>query len=420
MTLSRRTFVAGLAAAAVAPGRLAAAVPSTSPATAAAPRTDTVPGAAPVPPRMADRFDPWVEVDASAVLDNAATLARLGGGRPMLAVVKNNAYGLGYANAVRILDGSPHVEGFAVVKAAEAHTLRDAGVTKPVLLMALYEEADGTDLVRRDVALAPCTDDGIQRAIRAARAAGREARIHFYVDTGLGRMGVPAHRALPWMSEAQGASELRVQGTFMTFTEDDDFDREQLRRFRELAAAATAGGVPVGRLHAASSHSVFNRPDGHLDLIRPGISLFGAYPTDDGRERSIAELRCALRLRARVVRVEHVRAGDSVGYGRRWVAQRPTWTATIPVGHTDGWPRQAVNGARILIGGRLYPVIGAVSASHCIVEVGNEATVAVGDVATLLGPDDPAIEPNALATATGTSVYDRFMHLNPLIPRVLV
>ncbi|MDP2958510.1 MAG: alanine racemase C-terminal domain-containing protein, partial [Longimicrobiales bacterium] len=244
--------------------------------------------------------------------------------------------------------------------------------------------------------------------------------IHFYVDTGLGRMGVPAHRALPWILEAQRTEGLSVEGMFMTFTEDVDFDREQLRRFRELSAAAAAQGARVGRLHAASSHAVFNRPDGHLDLVRPGISLFGAYPTDAGGERSIAELRCALRLRARVVRVEHVRAGDSVGYGRRWVAERPTWTATIPVGHTDGWPRQAVSGARILIGGRLYPVIGAVSASHCIVEVGEEPTVSVGDVATLLGPDDPAIHPNALAVATGTSVYDRLMHLNPLLPRVMV
>jgi len=312
------------------------------------------------------------------------------------------------------------VEAFAVVKTAEAHILRDAGVTKPVLLMALYTDADGPELVRRDVMLAPCTDDGIQRAARAARAAGREARIHFYVDTGLGRMGVPAHRALPWILEAQSAPQLRVEGTFMTFTEDADFDPEQLRRFRELTAAATARGARVGRLHAASSHAVFNRPDGHLDLVRPGISLFGAYPTDAGGERSIAQLRCAVRLRARVVRVEHVRTGDSAGYGRSWVAQRPTWTATIPVGHTDGWPRQAVDGARILIGSRLYPVIGAVSASHSIVEVGDEASVAVGDVATLLGPDDPAIHPNALAMATGTSVYDRLMHLNPLIPRVVV
>jgi alanine racemase len=102
------------------------------------------------------------------------------------------------------------------------------------------------------------------------------------------------------------------------------------------------------------------------------------------------------------------------------VADRPVWTATLPVGHTDGYPRRAVDGARVLIGSRLYPVIGAVSASHCIVELGDEPAVSVGDVATLLGPDHPEIHPNALATTTGTSVYDRTMHLNPTLPRVLV
>ena len=164
---------------------------------------------------------------------------------------------------------------------------------------------------------------------------------------------------------------------------------------------------------------MFNFPDAHLDLVRPGISLFGAYPTDAGAERSIAELRCAVRLRARVVRVEQLRPGDSVSYGRHYVAERPVWTATLPVGHTDGYPREAVNGAEVLIGTRLYPVIGAVSASHCIVELGDEAGVGVGDVATLLGPDAPEIQPNPLAVATGTSVYDRLMHLNPTLPRVV-
>jgi len=411
MALSRRSFVAGTAAGVLAsPSRLAAALT----------RSTTHVASPPAPAQMAERFDPWVEVDSAALLENAATLASLAGGRPILAVVKNNAYGAGYADAARILERSPRVEGFAVVKAAEAHTLRDAGVTKPVLLMAVFTDADGAELARRDVSLAIATDDGPARVARAARAAGRPARAHFYVDTGLGRMGMPAHRALPWMLEAQRVEGVRIEGTFMTFTEDDAFDLEQLRRFRELVDAARAQGVPVGRLHAASSHSVYHRPDGHLDLVRPGISLFGAYPTDDGRERTIAELRPALRLRARVVRVEHLRAGDSVGYGRRWTAPAPTWTATLPVGHTDGWPRTAVDGARVLVGGATYPVIGAVSASHCIVELGAETAVRVGDVATFMGSDAPELHPNELAKATGTSVYDRLMHLSPLLPRVVV
>jgi alanine racemase len=122
-------------------------------------------------------------------------------------------------------------------------------------------------------------------------------------------------------------------------------------------------------------------------------------------------------LRARVVRVEQLRPGDSVSYGRHYIADRPVYVATLPVGHSDGYPREAVNGGRVLIGGRLYPVIGAVSASHCIVEIGDDASVRIGDVVTFIGPDDPAIHPNTLAGTLGVSVYDLLMHLSPTLPR---
>jgi len=107
-----------------------------------------------------------------------------------------------------------------------------------------------------------------------------------------------------------------------------------------------------------------------------------------------------------------------VSYGRRYVAERSVWIATLPVGHADGYPREAVEGGRVLIGERTYPAIGAVSASHTIVEVGDEPAVRVGDVATLLGPDHPDIHPNRLAEAVGVSAYDLLMHLSPLLPRV--
>ncbi len=102
------------------------------------------------------------------------------------------------------------------------------------------------------------------------------------------------------------------------------------------------------------------------------------------------------------------------------MAQEPTWVATLPVGHTDGYPRKAVEGGRVLIGSRTYPVVGAVSASHTIVEVGSDPTVAVGDVGTLLGPDASQIDPNWLSAEAGVSIYDIFMHLNPQLPRVVV
>lgn len=400
MSVSRRAFVAGAAAAAVARPLRAA-------------------HAAPFPRQVgADRFDPWIEVDPDALAFNVRVIHRLAGGRPVLAVVKNNAYGLGLELVAAVLEPMPEIDGFAVVKAEAAIALRAAGVTKPVLLMGLFGDEEGAELVRRNVHLALTTDDAADRIERAARTAGRPARTHAYLDTGMSRMGIPYHRALPWL-EGLAERGVRIDGTFMAFTEEADFDREQLRRFLEVASSAREAGVELGRLHAASSNGVYHLPEAHLDLVRPGIALFGAYPSEPDVERAKAELRPALRLRARVVRVERLRPGDSVSYGRTWVAERPTWIATLPAGHTDGVPREAVKGQKALVGGRLHPFIGAVSASHSIVEVGEEPTVRVGDVATLVGPDVPEIEPNGIAAATGRSVYDVLMHLNPSLPRVL-
>ncbi len=400
MNVSRRTFVAGAATAALA-------------------RPLSLSSTTAQVPDPTERFDPWLEIDPAALRYNVSVVARLSGGRPIMAVIKNNAYGLGLATVAAVLEELPEIMGFAVVKTDAAITLRDAGIRKPVLLMGLFSDADGPELVARNIDLILGTDDSGERVARAARQAGHSARVHVYLDTGMSRMGIPYHRAIPWLDEVAPLG-LDIQSTFMGFTEEPEFDREQLRRFIEVTGAAKERGFQLGALHAASSNGVYHLPEAHLDLVRPGIAIFGAYPSDEESERAIAELHPAVRLRARVVRVERLRMGDSVSYGREYTAERATWIATLPVGHTDGYPRKAVNGARVLINGALYPAIGAVSASHTIVELGDEPTVSIGDVATLLGPDDPAIRPNALAAATDRSVYDILMHLNPVLPKVLV
>jgi alanine racemase len=371
--------------------------------------------------RLAGRagFDPAIEVDAAAIRHNVAEIARTCSGRPILAVVKNNGYGLGLTTVGPILDGLDEVSGLAVVKPDQAIALRDAGVRKPVLLMGLFSEADGKEMVARDVQLAPYTD-GVHRVLaRLAAAQNREIPVHLYLDTGMNRIGVPFRRAIPWIESVAGESGIRIEGTMMGFTEDDDFDQVQLRRFLEVANTARGRGVDLGRLHAASSHGVFFRPDAFLDMVRPGLVLYGAYPAG-AMAMNRANLRPALRLRARVVRVERLETGDGVSYGRNYVAERPTWVATLPVGHADGYPRNAVHGCEVLIGGRLFKVIGAVSASHTIVELGGEKRAEIGDEATLIGPEDPAVYPNTIAERAGISVYDVLMHLSARLPKHIV
>ena len=398
-------------------------------------------------------YDPWLEVDPDALLHNAVRAGELAGGRPVLGVIKNNGYGLGIRHVGTVLDRAPEIHTLAVVTAQEAMELRDAGVRKPILLMAAADPSTEEELVARDVHLAPFQDDAPRRLEALAGRRGAPIPVHLYLDTGMGRLGMPYHRALPWMAEMDAAGGIRVEGTFMAFTETDDFDPEQLARFRAVAAQARDRGVATGALHAASSHGLFHRPDALLDAVRPGLVLFGAYPSggierereweargarsaeeargDRGPQEGAAgrspgsgelSLRPAHRLRARVVRVTRLRPGDTVSYGRNYVARRPTWAATLPVGHADGYPRRAVEGCRVLIGKRTHPVIGAVSASHTIVEVGpagpegTDPPVRVGDVATLVGPDHPDIHPNEVATRAGISVYDVLMHLGARLP----
>ena len=367
-----------------------------------------------------DRFDPWIEVDGNALLSNAETLAKLAGNRPIIAVVKNNSYGLGLETAPKLLEPSKYISGFGVVKTEECFQLLKSGIKKPIMLLALpNNESDEFELIRQGIQMSLFTDDAPQRMERISKKLQQRVKVHLYIDTGMNRVGMPYFRALPWMKTLAAMPGVEIVSTFTDLTEEPDFDQEQIKRLQALAEEIRKSGLSIGKLHAASSHGIYHSPGAYLEIVRPGISLFGAYPTNEDQEKLKAALKPAYRLRTRVVRVVQLRTGDSVSYGRKYIAHKPTWIATLPVGHTDGYPRGAVKGAGVLIGNEVFPVIGAVSASHCIVALGDENKVNVGDVATLIGPDHFSIEPNAVSKVSDVSVYDILMHMNPRLPKYI-
>ena len=367
--------------------------------------------------RAADRssFDPWVEVRPDHLRHNVAEVHRRVGGRPILAVIKNNGYGLGVAAAAHAIEGDPAIAGFAVVKLHEAATLREAGVRKPVLCMGPLGESDLEEAVARDIQPMVYTPVGAALERIAARR-GRPVSVHVCVDTGIGRVGVPHREAAPLLRDLAQRRGVKIAGTMMTFTEDPDFDREQLRRFEALCGGLTAEGVSLGRRHAASSFALFQNEGAFLDMVRPGMALYGVYSETPFRGLGLMDLRPAVALRARVAYVKQLRAGDSAGYNRAYLAREDVWVATLPVGHADGLPRAAAKGGRVRIGGRLFPIVASVSASHCIVELGQEPLARIGDVATVFDWEDGS-RPEDLAAGFGGSVYDLLMHLSPLLPR---
>jgi len=360
-------------------------------------------------------FDPWIEVRPDHLRHNLAQIHRRVGGRPILAVIKNNGYGLGVVAAARAVEAEPAIAGFAVVKLHEAATLRDAGLRKPVLCMGPLGESDFEEAVARDIQPMVYTPVGATLERIAARR-GRPVSVHVCVDTGIGRVGVPHREAAALLRDLARRRGVKIAGTMMTFTEDPEFDREQLRRFEALCAGLGAEGVSLGRRHAASSFALFQNESAFLDMVRPGMAIYGVYSETPFRGLGVMDLRPAVALRARVAYVKQLRAGDSAGYNRAYLAREDVWVATLPVGHADGLPRAAAKGGRVKIGGRLFPLVATVSASHCIAELGKEPLVRAGDIATLFDWEDGS-RPEDLAAGLGGSVYDLLMHLNPLLPR---
>jgi alanine racemase len=372
-------------------------------------------GSESTPTKAQPEFDPWVEINAQNLKHNVGEIARRAGGRPILAVIKNNGYGLGVTNVGRLLDDDPRITGFAVVKLHEAMSLRDAGIKKPILLMGPFSDSELVDVAARNIMPMVYRDHGTALD-RAAAKTGRAVPLHVKVDTGMGRVGVPHDEAARLLEDLAARRSVRLEGVMTTLTEDEAFDREQVKRLITLGDDLKREGVDVGKRHAASSFALFQNPDAFLDLVRPGMAIFGVYSEPPFRQLGVMNLRPAVALRARVALVKQLQPGESAGYNRAYVAQSPVWIATLPVGHADGWPRVAAKGAKVRIGAGLYPVIASVSASHTMLEIGPQKSVEVGDVATLFDWTDGS-RPEDVAAACGASVYDLTMHLGALLPR---
>ena len=367
-------------------------------------------------------FDPWVEIHRSNLRHNVQEISRRAASRPILAVIKNNGYGMGVANVAQLLEPQPEILGFAVVKLHEAISLRDTGIRKPILLLGPFDEQNLEDAVALNIMpmiytpLGPVLD-------KIAAKKQKPIPLHLCIDTGIGRVGVPYHQAAPLIRDLASRKSVQIQGTMMTFTEDPEFDKEQLRRFHETCGSLEKDGIALGKKHAASSFTLFQHPEAFLDMVRPGMAIYGIYSENEFRHTGIMDLRPAMSLKARVIYVKKLRKGDSAGYNRAYMAKDDVWVATLPVGHADGWPRNAAlsheKGAKVRINGDLYPVVASVSASHCILEIGSEDRVKVGDTATFFDWQTGS-RPEDVSESCGASVYDLTMHLNPLLPRRIV
>ncbi len=341
-------------------------------------------------------INPWLEISKKAYWNNVDVASKMAKGKPVLAVLKNNAYGIGDIEVSRILDGHPQITGIALVKEERALAVRNAGVKKPILLMGDFDSVLGKDLVESNITLSVHSYESLKKIQSIAHRGIVKKKVQLYIDTGLGRMGMPYHQAYEWGKKIAAEDTFSIGGVFTTLTSPIDFANEQLDRFNTLVHRLKEVGIHVGKCHAAPSQSILDIPGSHLDMVRPGILLHGSLPSVDHISSQEYSLQPSFRLKARVIRIEKLRKGDTVGFSRFYTAKKEEWIATIPIGWADGYDSRSENGAKVLVGNQLFPVIN-VNASHCNLLLGKKTTVKVGDIATLIGPDPFQITPKGFA-----------------------
>jgi len=361
----------------------------------------------------------WVEVDLDAIRHNVRALKPQGA--ELMAVVKANGYGHGDASVARAaLQAGATWIGVALVE--EGLGLRAAGIGAPILVLSEFPA--GSERVALEARLTPAlyTEDGLARL---AEAGGGSAQgpvpVQVKVDTGMHRVGVyPPDTAAAFVSRVVDAGfELEGLWThFASSAEDERTTKEQLAAFLDVVADVRAAGHRPRLLHTANSAATILYPDTHLDLVRPGIAIYGLEPAP-GVGADIG-LRPALSWHSTVTMVKRVPAGGRVSYGHHYKLDHDANLATVPVGYADGYPRPLSSRAEVLIEGRRCRVAGTVTMDQIVVNCGDLA-VAPGDEVVLIGRQgEKSVTAEELGSRSGTIAYEIVARIGERVPRVHV
>jgi alanine racemase len=330
--------------------------------------------------------------------------------------VKAGAYGHGAVQIARaaLAAGASHLAVAAVSEGAE---LREAGINAPILLLSQALPEEIPDIPR--FALTPLVSDReFAGALARSAAAGARCPIHLKIDTGMGRLGCSPAEAPGLAAFIAGEKALEYAGTATHLAaadsglpEDRAYTEGQLVRFREAVAGIRAAGVDPGIVHAANSGALLLHEDSWLDMVRPGILLYGYNLSGaDFAAEPVME------LVTRITFIRRIQAGESVSYGRTWTSPRDTCIATLPVGYGDGLPRLLSGSWQVLIRGRLYPLAGRICMDQCMADLGPETDIARWEEAAVFGGAAP--DAAELAARLGTIPYEITCNISKRVPRV--
>ena len=361
----------------------------------------------------------WAEVNLANISDNVRHIGSFLAGRPMMAIVKANAYGHG---AVPVAQAalSAGATWLGVATPEEGVALRQAGITVPILVLGTF--FPGQEQAFREYSLTATIGTQEAAAVLCHLAdIGADFPVHLKIETGMGRLGLLEPQVTSVARELL-AHKVDVNGLYTHLATADEADLQftqmQLARFQRVRATLAALGMRPQWQHAANSAAIFRLPLDDFNLVRTGITMYGLYPSANVPQQ--VPLKSAISLHARAVAVRRLPAGSHISYGSTFQTTRATNIVTLPLGYADGYSRRLSNIFSALLGGKRYPLVGNITMDQCMVDVG-DYPAQVGEEAVLLGAQGgEEITAEELAEALGTINYEVICMIGGRVPRVFV
>lgn len=365
----------------------------------------------------------WAEINVNNFIYNLQSVKKLVNPTTrVMAVVKANAYGHGaVALAKAAIDNDASYLG--VVCLYEARQLREARITAPILILNYIDEESLEACVDLDLTLNIMDTHLLSKLDEIAKRKHKIVPIHVKIDTGMHRLGLLPLEAVGFIETVQQYKNIRLEGVFTHFATSDEedltFTRTQLSVFTQTLDTIKQKGIQIPIVHAANSAATLRLPESHFDMVRPGVILYGMPPSGDVDLPFAAKP--VLALKTRIVQIRDIEIGESVGYGRTFVANEKTRVAAIPVGYADGFRRAPSNWGKVLIQGKFAPIVGRVSMDQSSIDISHIPDVSIGDEVVLIGSQQKeTISCEDVAKQLGTINYEVTSALATRVSRIIV
>ncbi len=362
-----------------------------------------------------------VEVSLSCLEHNLAAIRAHAGKAKVMPILKANAYGHGLIEVAKLMV-ELGVDYLGAAFLEEGILLRRAGIKAPILVLGSLAGEQIPLFIGHDLTLTASSVEKLQLIDEAAASLHRQAKVHLKVDTGMERVGVHHYSAEKLLEASLRCKHVEIEGIYSHFANADAADlgdaRLQLERFLEVLEFYDRRSLPAPIRHIANSAGILQLPESHLDLVRPGIMLYGVYPSQECQRP--VQIQPALQWKSQVSYFKVVQAGSPVSYGSSWQSDHPVRLVTVPVGYGDGYFRALSNRAEVLIRGQRHPVVGRVCMDQMMVNI-EWSSAYNGDSVTLIGQDGSvAITAEEVAAWAGTIPYEVLTNINTRVPRVYV